>query len=448
MSTASAERIADAILYEGYVLYPYRASAAKNRERWQIGLITPRPYAEATGSDPWFVETACLAEIDPGASLTVRVRCLHVQERLVEQPVDADGTEWRGVESLQVDDSQLITWDEAVARDFTRQALPLDRAPRAWCDSWILHQAQEVHAIRERNGRLAARLVRRRSRIVTSIRIETEPAGHLCKIRIRIENLTPTRVNTLAERDAAVRQSLAGTHTLLYIEHGAFISLLDPPADAAPLAASCLNTHAFPVLVGPVGSRDTMLSSPIILYDYPAVAPESAGDLCDATEIDEMLMLRVKTLTEAEKREARATDHRAAHIIDRCDTASAATMSRLHGAVRHYADAASAEDWECFLNPSGAAAPGTEWVDIAGARVSRGSRVRLQPAARGDSLDICLRGRKATVTALYRTLEDQPYVAVTLDDDPLAGSGPRYRRSLFFHPGELVPIDADDRGER
>ena len=62
-----AEKIADAVLYEGYVLYPYRASAAKNRLRWQVGLVTPRDYAVATAADPWFMQTECVAERAPGA---------------------------------------------------------------------------------------------------------------------------------------------------------------------------------------------------------------------------------------------------------------------------------------------------------------------------------------------------------------------------------------------
>ena len=66
------------------------------------------------------------------------------------------------------------------------------------------------------------------------------------------------------------------------------------------------------MLAGPPGERDLLLSSPILLYDHPAIAPESPGDLHDGTEIDEILSLRTLTLTDAEKREARATDPRAA----------------------------------------------------------------------------------------------------------------------------------------
>jgi hypothetical protein len=56
-------------------------------------------------------------------------------------------------------------------------------------------------------------------------------------------------------------------------------------------------------------------------------------------------------------------------------------------------------------------------------------------------MDICLDGRMATVTAVHRTLENAPYVSVVLDDDPFGAAGARYRRALFFHPDEIVPLD-------
>ncbi len=72
------------------------------------------------------------------------------------------------------------------------------------------------------------------------------------------------------------------------------------------------------MLVADDDGSDAVLVAPIILGDHP-VAPESAGDLFDATEIDEILTLRIMTLTDDEKAEARGTDPRAAAILDRCD---------------------------------------------------------------------------------------------------------------------------------
>src|SRR5207342_464206 len=125
--------------------------------------------------------------------------------------------------------------------------------------------------------------------------------------------------------------SLVAVHTMLAVDDAVFVSLLEPAADASAAVAGCVNEGTFPVLIG---SGDVVLSSPIILYDHPEIAPESPGDLYDATEIDEILALRVLTLTDDEKREARATDPRAAAMIDRCDAMEPEAWGQLHGAVR------------------------------------------------------------------------------------------------------------------
>ena len=114
-----------------------------------------------------------------------------------------------------------------------------------------------------------------------------------------------------------------------------FVSLLEPAAACGDGGGRLHQRRHVPR----AGRRrrepsDVMLSSPIILYDHPGVAPESPGDFCDATEIDEILALRVLTLTDEEKAEARGTDPRAAAIIDRCDDMPPEIWARLHGAVR------------------------------------------------------------------------------------------------------------------
>lgn len=416
MSIAAAEAIANAVLYEGYVLYPYRASAPKNRVRWQVGLVTPRSYAEATCSDPWYAQTECLIDAGPRARLTVRVRALHLQERTIE---DATGAPRPA--GIEVDGRQFVEWDEAVVAEFTRAGLALEPAPRSWVEEWLLDAYFVEEAVRSTAGRLAARVLRRRRDIRVAVHFALERCGHLIKLRVRIENETPCDARRLDHREAAVRQSLAGTHVILAIDEGAFISLLEPSPRDEAAAAACVNRHTFPVLVGRPGSSNVMLSSPIIFYDYPAIAPESQGDFFDATEIDELLTLRVQTMTDDEKREARATDERAARVIDRCEATTAGDMRALHGAVRQFSDAREV-------------------------RWSRGDRVRIEPTRHADAMDICLRGRLATVTSVYQTLEGVPYIAVVPDDDPGADAGEKFRRSLYFHPGELVPVSSGDGG--
>src|SRR6185312_9132086 len=103
---------------------------------------------------------------------------------------------------------------------------------------------------------------------------------------------------------------------------------------AAPVVAGCQNRHSWPVLVGDRAGQSLLLSSPIVLYDFPSVANESPGDLCDAAEIDEILSLRIMTMTDEEKREARATDPRARAILDRVDALTPDALSAMHGTMR------------------------------------------------------------------------------------------------------------------
>jgi hydrogenase maturation protease len=120
----------------------------------------------------------------------------------------------------------------------------------------------------------------------------------------------------------------------LSVREGEFVSLLDPPEALREAAAGCRNVGTYPVLVGDEGERGVMLSSPIILYDYPQIAPESAGELFDGTEIDEILTLRIMTLTDEEKHEMRGADERARRILERTEQLPAEQLMKMHGAMR------------------------------------------------------------------------------------------------------------------
>ena len=279
------------------------------------------------------------------------------------------------------------------------------------------------------------------------IRVAGEPMGSLIKIRIRIENLSPCARDEKTKRTRALRHALVGAHTLLAVRDGSFISLLDPPEWARQAVTSCVNLHTWPVLVGEEEERDVMLSSPIILYDYPQVAPESPGDLFDATEIDEILALRTMTLTDDEKAEARATDSQAAAIIDRVDTLPPEILDRLHGAVRYLrkSTAKTTDEPESvpWWDPGADASvsPETDSIQINGVIVSKGCRVRLRPGLRrSDAQDMFLQGRMARVEAVFSDVEDKQYLAVTLADDLAADLNRWHGRYLYFYPDEVETV--------
>jgi hydrogenase maturation protease len=112
------------------------------------------------------------------------------------------------------------------------------------------------------------------------------------------------------------------------------VSLLDPPEELRGAASACKNVGNFPVLVGAEGERDMMLCSPIILYDYPQIAPESAGNFYDATEMDEMLTLRVMTLTEPEKEQMRSAGEQVRALLERTERTAREQLMKTHGTIR------------------------------------------------------------------------------------------------------------------
>lgn len=368
MSLEMARKIADAVLYEGYVLYPYRPSSLKNQFRWQFGVVAPRSW----DGEPWFMQAECLIEREGSPVVDVLVRFLQVR-------------------------AKTETWDEGVER---------------------VVELKDLRA----EGEVAREFEFAPARGV--VRVAFENAGEFVKMRLRIENTAEIETR---ERNEAMRHSMVSTHALLTVREGSFVSALD--------AAGCENRHAWPVLVGKEGERKVMLVSPIILQDYPAVAAESPGDFFDGTEIDELLTLRVLTMTEEEKREAAMADERSRRIIERCELMPRKTMEGLHGAIRSMED--SEED---FFNPR-SEQPESQSVAVGSGVVARGSRVRLAPRRMADSMDMFLKGRTARVESVHHDLENRAYVAVTVEDDPAAGIGKRF---FYFFPDELELIEKEN----
>jgi hypothetical protein len=446
MTFAAAKKIADAVLYEGYVLYPYRASAAKNQVRWQFGIVAPRAYNQAGGSEPWFMQTECLLDAPDSALLNVRVRFLQVQTRTVEKALDASRGLFTPAESLEIAGRRFIPWDEGLERERDLRETPLAGImAEERVVSLAIQGGQDVEVLQDPTGATAGRIVRRRQSITATVRMAARRMGSGVKLTVRIENTTPWPSELGTDRNQALGCSLVSTHTLLGVGGGKFLSLLDPPEWARELAASCVNQNTWPVLVGRKDQPDTVLSSPIILYDYPAVAPESPGDLCDATEIDEILTLRTMTLTDAEKREARATDARAAAIIDHADNIPPEVFERLHGAVRYLRGPTTNSEDQAEPTPwwdpaaDAAVSPDTDSINVGGVAVAKGSRVRLHPKRRADAQDMFLAGRTATVHGIFFDLENNSYVAVSLADDP-ADPHSWHGRYLYFYPEEIEPL--------
>ncbi len=419
-----AKAVADAVLFEGYVLYPYRANAPKNQIRWSFGVVAPRSWSEANGSDPWWMESRTLFEAKATPRLDGLLRFLRVQARRYEV-ADRESRTWKPVGRLEIDGQLHLAWDEgllqeeSIAASFdlggsTDHAFFFDQPARA-----------TMEELRDGAGDVRGRLHRHTAPLCYRVRLRVEDAGApFRRLVIRVENHTP--VDPRVSRDEALRSALLSTHLLLGLQAGAFVSLLDPPPEAAAAAAACKGQGSWPVLAGARGERQLVLAAPIILYDHPQIAPESPGDLHDATEIDELLGLRTATLTEEEKRIARATDPRAAAIVDRVERMAPGDWERLHGARR------LADEAEMLPLPR---------VANEVRRPGPGDKVWLRPGKRRtDAQDLLFAGMAATVHRVEVDAEGATWLAVTLDDDPAAELHEWYGRFHYYLPEEVETI--------
>jgi hypothetical protein len=298
-------------------------------------------------------------------------------------------------------------------------------------------------------------VVRRREPLAGAVTVraaEVPGPWRALKLQVKIENRTGLG-SVPQRREDALPTSLVAAHTIITVNGGKFLSMTDPPEWAAPAVAGCRNEGGWPVLADP--DDQVMLSSPIILYDHPELAAESPGELYDGTEIDEILTLRTMALSDDEKAEARATDPRAAALLDRVDSMDPQVLARLHGTLRWpggsprpaaeppvLTEAGEIEESVPWWDPDADASvsPDTDSVTIGGRPIARGSLVRLRPGARrADAQDMFLVGRIAEVQAVLHDVENNPYLAVSLAGQPDEDLRIAHGRFLYFMPDEVEP---------
>lgn len=354
MNRALVDRIADAVLYEGYILYPYRPSI-KNRQRWTFGGLFPEEYTRLQrNGDASSNQTQCLVQGDRASVVDVRVRFLHLTARqvgVVEPVLDAwpdDGSQppFQPVESLRAAGTIFQTWQEAEERESTLGETTIgELLSRPRETTFSFEGGRRIEPIREPGRGVVGVIVREQKPVRGAVEASAvEVADGLFRLTVRVACRSAMDGPTEMERDAALLRSLVATHSVLTVSDGAFVSLLDPPEPWREAAAGCRSISGWPVMVGEEGATDTILASPIILYDYPKIAPESLGDLFDGTEIDEILSLRIMTLTEDEKACMAAIDDRAGALLARTESMAREQLMGLHGAVRGVGNAPGEAD--------------------------------------------------------------------------------------------------------
>jgi hypothetical protein len=484
MNAELLEKVVHAVLYEGYILYPYRASSKKNcRERFTFGRVYPQDYSAAQqGAEPWLMQTECLLETTAEeGTLQVQARFLQPMARDVGVLAKAlaswngDEPEFKLVPELRVGEKLFQTWHEAVERKISSPPIRIPCTAKLpdWPGAFLkipfdYSGSRQLEPIRNEQNNISGVLVRRQEAQSGTLEVSLEviPPG-LCKVSARVLNLTPLSPALVPDPEAVLLRTFASTHLVANASGARFVSLLDPPAQYQAAASQCCNLGAWPVLVGSEEERerDTILSSPIILYDYPKIAPESVEPFFDGTEIDELLTLRVQTMTDEEKLEMRSVDERARRLLERTESLSEQSLLKMHGTMRGGGGGPAATRSPAFTASHAVQANGcsaseaktNEFDDFfettrprqsvlcGGVPLRSGDLVRLRPKARADLIDLALDGKTAVIEAVEEDMEGHVHLTVVVEDDPGRDLGllrqPGHR--FFYRPDEVEPLSKE-----
>jgi hypothetical protein len=325
-------RLTDAVLYEGYVLWPYRRTALKNQRRWTFGGVYPPAHHARHPDDRCALRAECLlaAGDERAATVSVSVRFLQVVSRTVERVVGLDRIP---VDALAGGDRHHVAWDEATERELGTGPLDLAALEAGRTVAVQIPGGRHEEAIVDAAGHPIGAVVRTWERLVGTIAVRGERvAPGLARVAVEIAN---TNRFARGGREAAQRRAFCSTHAVLTAGGGArFVSLTDPPGALAGAAADCDNDGLWPILAGPAGDDRTMLAAPIILEDHPRIAPESPGDLFDGGEIDQLLTLSILAMTDEEKADMRDADARTRAILERTEALTRDELLALHGTLR------------------------------------------------------------------------------------------------------------------
>jgi hypothetical protein len=391
------EQLVDSLLYEGYALYPYTPGATKNATPTPFGIAYPPTYAAALASTFDHLELRCVLQAPPTAEIDAEVRFLAAggerhraaPHRLALAPTTVGA---------------LVRTSPGGGRALERETEVGERADRPL-----------------------------RPALVLSAR-ELDPGTF--EVALRVENRTPCAPGL--ERAAALGRSLLSTHPILRVSGGRFVS---------PLARPCASVNTFPVLAS--AADDAVIGAAIVLPDHPRIAPESRGGLFDSTEIEEALLLHVRTLSDAEREQIERHDPVVRDMVARAAAATPDDILALHGRVtlrdpddlgeqvqaapRSPVSDVPPEEPPDLVDPTA----GEEHADVDGVRFHRGGKVRIRPGPDADLHARMLDGRTATIERIMIDYDGKMHLGVTIDGDPaqelLRDSG----RLLFFFAPEV-----------
>jgi hydrogenase maturation protease len=290
------DTVVHAVLYEGHILHPSRGLAKRSERGSTCGRVFPEVCAGQKASDN-AMQTECLVEGTTSTRVEIIARFLQPMERdlgalaapLREMPALNNPDFFHMVPVLEVDGQQYQSRQEAVERVVPMPTWTLgELCAQPQMMPFSFAPTRSIEPVLDSREHIAGVVVRRQEAVEGVVEISAQLVGEsLVKISVRLVNRSRLPVDFLDAEEVALR-TLVATHVIFHAHDGEFVSLIDPPEAFAAAAATCRNLGTWPVLIGDEqkAERDTLLSSPIILCDYPSFVPD---ELFAPSEIEEGL---------------------------------------------------------------------------------------------------------------------------------------------------------------
>jgi hypothetical protein len=332
---STLEKITQTVLYEGYSVFPYRRSSTKNVKPVPFGTIYPQVYQKHHPEVHSTTQTECIIQGSAETTVEITVRFLHLQrKRLLKIDFERFGqNQFQGSDAIEAGGETHSSGWRAIERKIKlgkhKIAELIDHPLK---EELTFEDEQSSEMIYHEDGKIAGNIILKQSEISGNVNVLAKPVGieeEGYKITVKITNTTRADHPESCTRDEIYEQSFLSTNTILQAEEGTFISQADPPETWEKVSETLKNINTWPVLVEKDDRK--ILSSPIILYDYPEIAPESLGDLFDSTEIEELLLLQIAALPEKEKKEIDQADGKMEAMLRRIENSTPEDLMKLHG---------------------------------------------------------------------------------------------------------------------
>lgn len=332
------EKLTKTLLYEGYSLFPYYRSSIKNQKPIPFGVIFPKDYHAFHEFSFSEIQSQTVLISSNELTVNIGIRFLHLRKTELFQKVNdaGDNHDFVPTGSFDVNGKTYQAGWQTIERKINTGQLPIaDLLKESKTIPIEFDNMNEGEIIFNEEKEIVARQTTSVCAIKGNIKIKAEKINdkaNAFRLTVTVINLTPVRNAPAISRDDVFMESFLSTHIILQTENGIFISHQDTGDEWKDAIGACANVNTWPILIDK--GNTTLLSSPIILYDYPEINSKSSGILFDSTEIEEALLLHVNLLSDEDKKRIGSNDEKLQAMLNRVNSMTPEDLRAYHSMMK------------------------------------------------------------------------------------------------------------------